>query len=76
MALELKNKTKYCTSRTLINELQNHPMILNRFIKTEHIEKQLDSGDFGWVLIRFNSITALLNFFKSVAVSECKKGIL
>ena len=72
----LEFKEEYCTSRELIEKLQNHWTIEEGFISTEHIKKEYDSGRFGWVCINFDTTSSLLSFFKALIREEVKAGIL
>lgn len=74
--IKLEYYQEICTSRALIDNLQNHYMITSGFIEIEHIKKEYDSGDFGWVLIKFNTYSALLNFYKSVILEEKRLQII
>ncbi|WP_034039780.1 hypothetical protein [Wocania ichthyoenteri] len=75
MKTKFKYSENYCTSRKIIEDMQNHTLIKEGHIKTSHVKEEYDAGVFGWVKIEFDSISLLLMFYKDLLKEEIKDNI-
>ncbi|KAB8153370.1 hypothetical protein EZY14_009060 [Kordia sp. TARA_039_SRF] len=61
----------YCTSRTLAEKaLTTHTMFSDEKIKIEHVNKEYDAGEFGWVRIHFRNSIVLATYIKQLTILE------